>query len=76
MILIAFEDSKLYLLNNPMTWLLLTEKWHLKMNEEEITKEKAEEWYENAGISIPEDPEEITLNEHTHLFNDSVLIVS
>ena len=62
MILIAFEDSKLYLINNLMTWLLLSEKWHLKMNEEEITKEKAEEWYEKTGTSIVEDPEEITLN--------------
>ena len=45
------------------------------MNEEEITKEKAEEWYEKAGTSILEDPEEITLNEHTHLLNDSVMLI-
>jgi len=32
------------------------------MNEEEITKEKADEWYEKNGTSIVEDPEEITLN--------------
>ena len=45
------------------------------MNEKEITKEKAEEWCERAGTSISEDPEEITLNEHTHLFNDSVMLI-
>jgi len=45
------------------------------MNEEEITKEKAEEWYEKTGTSIVEDPEEITLNEHTHLLYDSVMLI-
>ena len=45
------------------------------MNEEEITKEKAEDQYEKAGTLIPEDPEEITINEHTHLLNDSVMLI-
>ena len=36
---------------------------------------KSEEWYEKAETSIPEDPEEITLNEHTHLLNDSVMLI-
>ena len=36
---------------------------------------KSEEWYEKAETSIPEDLEEITLNEHTHLLNDSVMLI-
>ena len=34
---------------------------------DEISKEQAEELYEQAGLLINEDADEITLDKHTHL---------
>ena len=42
---------------------------------DEISKEQAEELYEQAGLLINEDADEFTLDKHTHLLNDSVDLI-